>query len=105
MITKIIHTNTREPVANILLREYAAYETIVVKNLHNQECETFIRRVLDIYKDSSENLVLLVVRFIIPENRPKWIAKKLWESYKEYNKNCWGFKVLNPKLYNRKCTL
>ena len=98
MITKIIHINTKEPVTTIPLREYATHQTVHIKHLYI-DCEEFIKQILESYKDSSEDLILLVARFIVPESRPSWIGKLLWEDYKENNKNRWGFKVINPKLF------
>jgi hypothetical protein len=100
MINKIIHIDSKEPVTLVPLREYATHELVHLSYLYDMECETEIQRILNTFKNSPEDLILLVVRFVLPENRPSWIRnKKRWEQYKEFNKNRWGFKVLNPKLY------
>lgn len=100
MIKKIIHIDTKNPViVNVPLREYATHQTVSLSNLHDMKCETKIQRIIDEFKNSSEDLILLVVRFVLPENRPSGIrSKKQWEQYKDYNKNRWGFKIINPKL-------
>jgi hypothetical protein len=100
MITKIIHIDTKEPVTTVPLREYAAHQIVHLSYLYNMNCETKIQCILNEFKNSTEDLILLVVRFVLPENRPSWIrSKKYWEQYKEHNKNRWGFQIINPKLY------
>jgi len=100
MITKILHIDTKDPVVNVPLWEYATHQTVHLSHLYDMKCETKIQWIIDEFKNSAEDLILLVVRFVLPENRPSWIrSKKYWEQYKEHNKNRWGFQIINLKLY------
>ena len=103
MITEILNFTTSNKVEQIYLDKYHRHENIILNtNLHNKNVDDHINELNERFSTESDDLILLVVKYEPPTEKPPFpynIDHEWWENYKEICKNIWGFKILNPKLF------
>ena len=100
MITEVLNFTTSSKVEQIYLEKYNRVENLLINSfLGNQTCEERINALKDKFKDEPDDLILLVVKYVLPSEKPKDIDTEIWRIYSENNQNTWGFKILNPKLF------
>lgn len=99
MITEILNFTTSKRVEQIYLEKYNRYEVLHINtHLHNQNCEDYITSLKEKFKNETDDLTLLVVKYVLP-NKPETMDDDTWKTYQEIFSNVWGFKILNPKLF------
>ena len=100
MITEILNFTTSGKVEQIHLEKYNRVENLYIDSyLGNQTCEEHIEELKDRFKGETDDLVLLVVKYVLPSEKPKDIDNEIWRIHSENNQNTWVFKILNPKLF------
>jgi len=100
MITEVLNFTTSSKIEQIYLEKYNRVENLLINSyLGKQTCDEHIEELKDRFKDESDDLILLVVKYILPSEKPKNINDEIWKIYSENNQNTWGFKILNPKLF------
>jgi hypothetical protein len=72
MITKVIFSEEHSSsVTSVILKEYNRQETLILNtNLHNKKCEEYIEELKNKFKDEPDDLILLVVKRVLPEKSP-----------------------------------
>ena len=99
MITEILNFTTSNRVEQIYLKKYNRYEVLhVYTHLHKQNIEDYVTSVKEKFKDETDDLTLLVVKYVLP-NKPETIDDDTWKIHQENSNDVWGFKILNPKLF------
>jgi len=99
MITEILNFTTSNRVEQIYLEKYKRIEVLHINtHLHKQNIEDYITSLKERFKDVTDDLTLLVVKYVLP-NKPEEIDSYTWKTYQENFSNVWGFKILNPKLF------
>lgn len=99
MITEILNFTTSNRVEQIYLEKYNRNEVLHINtHLHKENCEDYISSLKERFKDETDDLTLLVVKYVLPD-KPEIIDTDTWKTYQENFSNMWGFKILNPKLF------
>ena len=99
MITEILNFTTSNRVEQIYLEKYNRYEVLHINtHLHKQNSEDYITSLKEKFKNETDDLTLLVVKYVLP-NKPETMDDDTWKTYQEIFSNVWGFKILNPKLF------
>ena len=100
MITEILNFTTSNRVEQIYLEKYNRFENLMINtHLHSQNIDDYIGELKNRFSEETDDLTLLVVKYVQPTNKPDGVADEWWETWKETCKNVWGFKILNPKLF------
>ena len=74
MITEIIRSEGPDKVTTVLLKEYNRFESIHVStNLHEKSVEDHINELVDRFEEGEDELILLVVKLILPEKCPDFM--------------------------------
>jgi len=74
MITEIIRSESPDRVTTMLIEKYNRFETVHVStNLHKKSVEDYIKELEERFKDSADDLILLVVKLILPEKCPDFM--------------------------------
>lgn len=99
MITEILNFTTSNRVEQIYLKKYNRNEVLHINtHLHKQNSEDYITLLKERFKNETDDLTLLVVKYVLPD-KPETIDDNTWKTYQENFSNVWGFKILNPKLF------
>ena len=99
MITEILNFTTSNRVEQIYLEKYNRNEVLHINtHLHKQNSEDYITSLKEKFKNETDDLTLLVVKYVLP-NKPETMDDDTWKTYQENFSNVWGFKILNPKLF------
>ena len=102
MITEILNFTTSNRVEQIYLKKYNRNEVIHINtHLHKQNSEDYITSLKELFKDETDNLTLLVVKYVYSPNKLETIDDDTWKTYQENFSNVWGFKILNPKSWEQ----
>ena len=101
MITEVLNFITNQKAEQVFLKKYNRVENLLINsNLGEQSCEEHVDELKVRFKDEPDDLILLVVKYILPSEKPKDIGDEVWKTHSKNSKNTYGFKVLNPKLFN-----
>ena len=74
MIKEIIRSESPDRVTTVLLKEYNRFETVHVStNLHEISVEDHINDLVDRFEEGEDELILLVVKLILPEKCPDFM--------------------------------
>lgn len=102
MITQILNFTSKKRLLQVYLKEYHRYETVSVNtHLHDtRTCDEHIEILKERFIDEPDDLILVVVKYNSPKVAPMFFQdKKAWKIWRDNNKNVWGFKILNPKMF------
>ena len=101
MINEILNFTSSNRVEQLYLEKYNRYENLFLNtHLFNKSCEDHIEELKKRFEEESDDLILLVVEYILPKEKPDNLPEEIWKTYQENYKNIWGFKILNPKNFH-----
>ncbi len=100
MITEVFNFVSNTPIYPAILIKYNRLENIRVDSyLHNTDINDYVEQIKNRLMSEPDSLILIIVQYIPPIQQLTNLDDASYLSYKDVNKNRWGFKVLNPKLF------